>query len=162
MAQRHTHHVNEPGTRPDQTGPEQANTSHQADAEARELARMRRTSWLWVAASVVGVLGGVANYLLATRVVSAGVEPTIGAAALVAALLGLACWLLLALLWVTLQVPLRNDRGWARVALGVTSALGVGLDVIALAGSWATITAAVLQFGLLVAALWQTFGRTPS
>lgn len=162
MAQRHTQHVTEPGTRPDQTGPEQANTNYQADVEAWQLARMRRTSWLWVAASVVGVLGGVANYLLATRVVSAGVEPTIGAAALVAALLGLACWLLLALLWVTLQVPLRNDRGWARVALGVTSALGVGLDVIALAGSWATITAAALQFVLLVAALWQTFRPTPS
>jgi hypothetical protein len=149
--------VTEPGTRPDQTGPE-----HETDAEARQLTRMRRTSWLWVAASVVGVLGGVANYLLVTRVVSAGVEPEIGAAALVAALLGLACWLLLALLWLTLQVPLRNDRGWARVALAVSSALGFGLDLVALAGSWATITAAVLQAVLLVAALVQTFRPTPS
>jgi len=160
--------------RPDHPGPEQAGARHDpdtsadtsadpaADPEARELTRMRRTSWLWVAASVVGVLGGVANYLLATRVVAAGVEPEIGAAALVAALLGLACWLLLALLWVTLQVPLRNDQGWARVALGVTSALGVGLDVVAMAGSWATITAAVLQLVLLVAALVQTFRPRPS
>ncbi|HEX4251995.1 MAG TPA: hypothetical protein VH008_29330 [Pseudonocardia sp.] len=159
--------MTEPGTRPDQTGPEHTGperTDASRDAEARELTRMRRTSWLWVAASVVGVLGGVANYLLATRVVSAsdGLEPEIGAAALVAALLGLACWLLLALLWVTLQVPLRNDRGWARVALGVSSALGFGLDAIALAGSWVTITAAVLQCVLLVAALWQTFRPTPS
>jgi hypothetical protein len=155
--------VTEPGTRPDQTGPEQAGTSSdtETDTEARELARMRRTSWLWVAASVVGVLGGVANYLLATRVVSTGIEPAIGAAALVAALLALACWLLLALLWVSLQVPLRNNRTWARVALGVTSALGVGLDVVAMAGSWATITAAVLQLVLLVAALVQTFRPAP-
>jgi hypothetical protein len=144
--------VTEPGTRPDQTGPEQAGTSSdtETDTEARELARMRRTSWPWVA-----------NYLLATRVVSTGIEPAIGAAALVAALLALACWLLLALLWVSLQVPLRNNRTWARVALGVTSALGVGLDVVAMAGSWATITAAVLQLVLLVAALVQTFRPAP-
>jgi hypothetical protein len=126
-------------------------------AAAGHTAPMRRASWFWVAAAVVGVLGGVANYLLATQQAAAGEAVEIGAAALVGALLGLGCWVVLAVVWLALQFPLRGGHGWARVSLALTAVLGVGLDVISLVGSWPTIAAAVVQLILLGAALVLTF-----
>jgi hypothetical protein len=128
---------------------------------AGQTARMRRASWFWVAAAVVGVLGGVANYLLATQEAAAGEAVEIGAAALVGAVLGLGCWVVLAAVWLALQLPLRRGHGWARVSLGLTAVLGVGLDVISLVGSWPTIVAAVVQLVLLGAALVLTFRPSP-
>jgi hypothetical protein len=110
-------------------------------------------TWLWVAASLVGITGGVANYLLATAAAAHTEVAGVGAAALVSAVLDLGCWLVLGLLWLALLVPLRGGHGWARIALTATAGLGVLLDLMNLFGSWATIATAVVQLVLLAAAL---------
>jgi len=110
-------------------------------------------TWLWVAASLVGVAGGVANFLLATAAAAHTEVAGVGAAALVSAVLDLACWLVLALLWLALLVPLRAGRGWAKIALTATAGLGALLDLMNLFGSWATIATAIVQLALLAAAL---------
>ena len=110
-------------------------------------------TWLWVAASLVGIAGGVANYLLATAAAARAEVAGVGPAALVSAVLDLGCWLVLGLLWLALLVPLRGGHGWARIALTGTAGLGVLLDLMNLFGSWAAIATAIAQLALLAAAL---------
>lgn len=115
--------------------------------------RSSRGGRWWIAAGAVGVIGGLANYLLATRQAAPATPPGIRAAALLAAQIDLTCWLLLGLLWVVFLGPLRAGRRWAAVALAVTAGVAVILDLMNLVGSWATVVAGLAQLVLLVIAL---------
>lgn len=113
----------------------------------------QRGGALWVVAALVGVAGGVANYLLALRELPAAQEVGVDGVALLAAEIVLACWVLLGLLLVALVVPLRAGHTWAKVALSVVAVVTALLDVVNLAGSWATVAAAVVQLVFLAAAV---------
>jgi hypothetical protein len=113
----------------------------------------------WLAAAAVGVVGGLANYLLAASQVGAATPPGIRDAALLAARIDLGCWVLLGLLWLAFLGPLHAGRGWARVALTVTAGVAVILDLMNLVGSWASVVSALAQLALLAAALVSLYRR---
>jgi hypothetical protein len=115
--------------------------------------RSSRGGRWWIAAGGVGVIGGLANYLLAARQTAPAAPPGVRAAALLAAQIDLACWLLLGLLWVVFLGALRAGRRWAAVGLAVTAGVAVILDLMNLVGSWATVVAGLAQLVLLVIAL---------
>jgi hypothetical protein len=115
-------------------------------------------SWLWIAAAGVGVVGGLVHYLLAAT--GPSTDPGIAAAARITAGLVLGCWVVLAIVWLVLLARMRSGKAWARHGLTVTALVGVGFDLVNLAGSIATVTAGFMQICLLAAAIVAAY-RTP-